>query len=330
MPVIEAAIANRIEREIAPVLKTMYTGTKWNASSTQTTFPFAATFANPSTSNYQGAAATPQGLLPFSYSPACSPAGDARCTSSSYHTWSATLTKTSGTGNLWAGFGPDCSESGGYVTCTGYYQNGSLTARFDDALSNMGNALRNYTASHTVQVWTILYDGWGWDSWQEVTGATTLNRQFNSNGSLSFRVSSIPLRWAWGTSYGYYYIYARRPEPSDHSLLSSASTGAGATGWFVRNEWYRLTYYAIAPSYAPGGSLACTTGTNCLTVTNLTPAGAQRSLLILAGRAIGTQTRHNSTLGNYLDGTNATNNYVKQSVSSVSKFNDRFVVVDSN
>lgn len=329
MPVIEAAIANRIEREIAPLLKTAYSGTKWNASSAQTTYPFAAAFADPTASNFQGSAATTQGLLPFSYSPACSPAGDARCTSSSFHSWGTpTLTKTGGTGNLWAGFGPDCAVSGALITCTGYYQTNSLTVRFDDPLGNMGNALRDFPlANHTVRVWTILFDGWSWDSWVEVTGSLVLSRRFNSNASLSFLASSIPLRWSWGTNYGYYYIEAQRPAPTDHALLSSSDP---TTGWFVRNEWYRLLYYTLAPNYAPGGSLACTTGTSCLTVTNLTPAGAQRSLLILAGRSVNGTARPNSTLANYLEGGNETSNYVKKAVSSSSKYNDRFVVVDSN
>ena len=327
MPGIEAAIADRINREIAPVLKTLYTGTKWNAAAGQTAFPFAATFANPTTSNFQGTAATTQGLLPFSYSPTCSPAGDARCTSSTYHTWgTSTVTKTAGSGSLWGG--PSCSVSGAYETCTGYYQSNSLTARFDAPLGNMGNALRDFNvANHTVQVWTILWNGSAWDSWVEVTGSTSLSRQFNSDGSLSFRVNSIPLRWSGGTAYGYYYIYAQRPVPTDHTLLSSTNS---TTGWFVRNEWYRLVYYTVASGYAPGGSLSCTTGSNCLSVTNLTPTGAQRAMLILAGRSVNGTTRPSSTLANYLEGGNATSNYVKQSVSMASKFNDRIVVIDSN
>ena len=327
MPGIEAAIADRINREIAPVLKTMYTGTKWNASATQTAFPFAAPFGNPSTSNFQGAAATTQGLLPFSYSPTCSPAGDARCTSSTYHTWgTSTVTKTAGSGSLWGG--PSCSVSGVYNTCTGYYQSSSLTARFDDPLGNMGNALRDFPlGNHTAQVWTTLWNGISWDGWVEVTSSTTLSRQFNSDGSLSFRVNNIPLRWSGGTVYGYYYITAQRPVPTDHTLLSSTDP---TTGWFVRNEWYRLVYYTIASNYAPGGSLSCTTGTNCLSVTNLAPSGAQRAMLILAGRSVNGTTRPSSTLANYLDGGNATGNYVKQTVSVASRFNDRIVVIDSN
>ena len=329
LPGLEAAVAERIERDIAPALKSAYSGTKWNASSTQTTYPFAAPFDNPSTASYQGTAATTYGLLPFSYSPTCSPAGDARCTSSTYHTWgTSTVTKTGGGGSLW--LGPDCSVSGAYVTCTGYYQGSSLTARFDDPLGNMGNALRDFPlANHTARVWTILYDGWSWDSWVEVSGSTTLSRQFNSDGSLSFRVNNIPLRWSWGTNYGYYYIEAQRPVPTDHALLSSSDP---TTGWFVRNEWYRLVYYATAPNYAPGGTLACATGTSCLSVANLTtpPLGSVRSMLILAGRSVNGTARPSSTLANYLDGTNATNNYVKQSVSASTRYNDRFVVIDNN
>jgi hypothetical protein len=334
LPGIEAAIASRIEKEIAPVLKSMYSGTKWNASAGQAVLPFAAPFADPSASNYQGAAATAAGLLPFSYSPACSPAGDARCTASTYHAWnSSTVSKTAGSGSLW--IGPDCTVSGAYVTCTGYYNGGSLTASFDDRLSNMGNALRTFTeTNHTVRVWTILYDGWSWGSWvEQSSGSLSKSRRFNSNASLSFLVGGLDLRWAWGTDYGYYYIEAQRPAVSDHALLSSTDP---TTGWFVRNEWYRLAYYAVASNYAPGGSLSCTTGSTCLTVTNLAPAGAQRAILILAGRSINGTARPSSALANYLESGNATSSYIKlpatvsSSVPAAQRFNDRIVVVDTN
>jgi len=330
LPGVEGAVANRIEREIAPVLKTLYTGTKWNASAGQTTFPFAAPFANPTTSSFQGVAGTTQGLLPFSYSPACSPVGDPRCTASTFHSWGTpTMAKTGGGGNLW--IGPDCtadSPAVNYVTCTGYYQSSSLTASFDDPLGNMANALRDFPlANHTVRVWTILYDGWSWDSWVEVTGSVTRSRRFNSSGSLSFRVTNIPLRWAWGTSYGYYYIEAQRPVPTNHALLDANDP---TTGWFVRNEWYRLLYYGIAPSYAAGGTLACTTGTNCLAIANVTPAGGQRAMLILAGRSVNATARPSATLGNYLEGGNATGSFVRLPVSNATRFNDRVVIVDTN
>lgn len=336
MPGIEAAIANRVEREIVPVLKSAYTGTQWNASSGQTVYPFAAPFGNPTTASYQGSAspATTQGLLPFSYSPTCSPVGDARCTSSTYHAWnSSTMSKTAGSGSLW--IGPSCSVSGAYVTCTGYYNGSSLTASFDDRLSNVGNALRTFDVTdHTVRVWTILYDGWSWDSWVEQSSASlTRSRRFNSDASLSFLVSGISLRWSWGTDYGYYYIEAQRPTLSDHALLDKNDS---TTGWFVRNEWYRLFYYAVAPGFAPGGAGSCTTGGTCLSVANVSPAGGQQAFLILAGKSVNGSARPSSTLANYLEGGNASGSFVRQPVSAgnaiaaAQRFNDRVVVVSSN
>ena len=349
IPGIEAAVANRIEREIVPLLKSAYTGTKWNASAGQTVLPFAAPFTDPGTSPFQGSAspATTAGLLPFSYSPTCSPAGDARCTSSSFHSWSTpSVSKTSGSGSLW--IGPNCSVSGAYVTCTGYYQVDSLTANFDDQLGNMATALRDFTlTNHTARVWTILYNGSSWDGWVEVSSSTVLSRRFNSNGALSFMVGNIPLRWAGGTAYGYYYIEAQRPTVSDHVLLSSSDT---ITGWFVRNEWYRLLYYAIAPDHAPGGSLSCTTGGTCLSVANgdptrpITPTNGQRAILIFAGSGVAGQASPRVARSDYFEYGNATGTGTlafpferqplrRSAVVNVTlklPFNDRVIVIDSN
>ena len=65
LPAIEAAIAHRIEREIVPVLKSVYASAAWGASATNPVFPYAAPFSDPATSNYRGAAGTFRGLLPF-------------------------------------------------------------------------------------------------------------------------------------------------------------------------------------------------------------------------------------------------------------------------
>jgi hypothetical protein len=339
MPGIEAAIANRIEREIAPALKGVYAGTKWNASASSTVYPFAAPFGDPGTSDFRGSAlpATPKGLLPFSYSPPCSPAGDARCTSSTFHAWGTpTLSKVSGSGSLY--LSPSCSVSGSLITCEGWYQSGSLQASFDDPVSNVANALRDFNlADHTVTVSTNLcaspcpVASPVWDGYQIET--STRSRRFNSNGSLSFVVDT-PFRWASGKTWGYYYIQAQRPAITDHALLSAST--ASSTGWFARNEWYRLAYYAIAPNYAAGGTLSCTTGTTCLSVVNVTPAGAQRAILILAGRSINGTTRPSATLANYLEFGNATGAFERQPVSTAvaaalkKPFNDRIVVVDTN
>jgi hypothetical protein len=125
----------------------------------------------------------------------------------------------------------------------------------------------------------------------------------------------------------------------DHPLLDSTNA---TWGWFVRNEWYRLLYYAVSRQEtafalpAPLGGPACTTGVNCLSVANVTPANAQRSILILAGRSINGSARPSGTLSDYLEFGNATSAFERQTISKAvdaslkRPFNDRVVVIDSN
>src|SRR6185503_19218127 len=84
LPGIEAAVASRFERQFAPQIRTAYSTGSWPANPA---LPFAATFADPSTAAFKGAAATFSGLLPASFSEtssgsgvACNPAtAGARC-----------------------------------------------------------------------------------------------------------------------------------------------------------------------------------------------------------------------------------------------------------
>ena len=69
---------------------------------------------------------------------------------------------------------------------------------------------------------------------------------------------------------------------------------------------------------------------NCISVTNVTPSGGQRAILILAGRSIDGSTRPSPTLSHYLEFGNALAAYEKRTVSRVNAFNDRVVVVDTN
>jgi hypothetical protein len=100
---------------------------------------------------------------------------------------------------------------------------------------------------------------------------------------------------------------------TDHALLSTTDA---TTGWFARNEWFRQTYYVVAAGYTVATlPPSCTTGVNCLTVANVTPAGAQRAILILAGRSINGNARPSSTLADYLEFGNRTGNYERQTVT---------------
>src|SRR5205814_739115 len=88
MPGLEAAIANRIEREIVPQLKAIYNSTTWasNLSATNPVYPYPAfPFANPNvTASFQGSAASCsgsvcRGLLPVIFTN--NPGASTICTS---------------------------------------------------------------------------------------------------------------------------------------------------------------------------------------------------------------------------------------------------------
>lgn len=330
LPALEAAIAQRMEREIAPRLKTVYANTdgitKWGTSRTSSsppTYPFATPFADPDLSTYQGAASTREGLLPFSYSD-CTPGTDPRCTTA-FHSWSATVAKISGT----ATYTPDTcgtATSPYSYMCTGWWNspNPGDTAqmKYDDRLGNVGSALRTFTLADYVSA--ARYYNYQTGTWTSVTPTRT--RTFNSDGSFSFVLTyTFPYVNGWG----YFEFKSSRPTFSDHALLSSTDA---TTGWFVRNEWYKLTYYAVAQGYTGTSTPSCTTSSSCITVDNVAPSGAQRAILLLAGRSVNGAARPSSTLGDYLESGNATGAYERQPVSRVigAAFNDRVVVVDSN
>jgi hypothetical protein len=110
------------------------------------------------------------------------------------------------------------------------------------------------------------------------------------------------------------------------------------TGWFIKNEWYRQTYYAVAPGYLPGGSSTCSAGSTCLTVNNMSATtypttNDKRAVLIFAGRAL-SGSHPTTSIANYLEGTNQspangifTN--VDGTKNSAATFNDRLIVVSS-
>src|SRR5204863_3696238 len=88
VPLIEAAIADRFAKEIAPLIKKAYsnsaTGTPW---ATSTVLPFAATFASPAfvpaaggATNYRGQSGQLQGLPPLTYAFTASPGSASACT----------------------------------------------------------------------------------------------------------------------------------------------------------------------------------------------------------------------------------------------------------
>jgi hypothetical protein len=356
MPAIEAAIANRIQREIVPLLPTVFATSTWapNISAANPLFPFAAPFTNPTTSNYQGTVGLTAGLLPFNQTVGCNPATDPRCTTTMI-AWSSGTPPAAYDGG---GYGyiqtQSCSwQSGGNVAeCQGeYHENSSfpwmpgMRIEMSVTLNNVAMGLRtlDITNAMTVEARNAFPDPW------LTQPGVTHTKTLNPNGSMTFTFgATLPNidSMGWDTYAEYRIRFDRSNLFGDHALLSSTDP---ATGWFVRNEWYRLLYYAAASGHTATGLPAapsCTTGGTCLSVANgdptrpITPVGGQRAILILAGSRVAGQTRPSAMPGDYFEFGNGDETgaferqFIKKSavVNAALKipFNDRIVVVQCN
>src|SRR5882672_9259116 len=85
--------------------------------------------------------------------------------------------------------------------------------------------------------------------------------------------------------------------------LTNASTTPPNIDWFISNQWYRQTYYAVAPEWASGGAGNCTANP-CLTVNNLPGPNNKQAILIFAGRAMDGQIHPSANPKDYLEGAN--------------------------
>jgi hypothetical protein len=118
---------------------------------------------------------------------------------------------------------------------------------------------------------------------------------------------------------------------ADHPILSSTDA---TYGWFVRNKWHEVSYYAVASGIAPSGARSCATSTTCLQVTYHPNDGKQRGLIVIAGRRLAGQTRPPAAVSDLLEGTNADGDVtfaLRSATLIVNRtFNDRIAVIDSN
>lgn len=330
LPAIEAAIAKRIEREMVPLLNTVYADSfSFGTTASNPAYPFAAPFADPTTSAYMGQAGLTQGLLPANYHSSSCPGGDPRCTSSTVSWGSPSLTINAGPGYFPSS--TSCYVSGSTAYCEGYYRSGAMTLTMAYPANNITTGMR--TVSNLGSLWGFV-QSWRWDGWSWIylgAQSATLSRSLASNGALNLNTRvTLPSVPDWG----YFFIYANRLSSSDFGDHAFLDTTDADRAWFWRNEWYRFLYYALAPNHAPGGTLSCTSGSTCLTVTNLAAdPDKQRVVLALVGRGLTalSQTRPSGSLQNYLD--SAENRdldslFVQSPVNRT--FNDRFISVAKN
>jgi hypothetical protein len=331
MPAIEAGIADRIAREILPALKAVYTPATWGftGSSPVTAnpvLPFAAPFANPGsgtgTSDYRGVSGTYAGLLPFNQTQGCTEStSDPRCTTATTGGTAFLVFSKSGTDTAISGSGSvrtssTCTWVSTVYVCTGEYLAPSIAVMASVTVTNVAMGLRAIDPSKITC--TAVDDVGNGIPVQNVACSSSVVLQ--PDGSAIITVSTVALpdisSSGWGT-YANYKINIDRAAIGDHALLSSTDS---TTGWFVRNEWYRLVYYTVAASNTAlrlPAERSCTSAGDCPTVTAGTGTTSTSALLVLAGRSINGRARPSSTLADYFEFGNAKGSFERQSVTAV-------------
>ncbi|MBI4291490.1 MAG: hypothetical protein HY661_08435 [Betaproteobacteria bacterium] len=341
--VVENMVASRLQSAVATFINSYFA--IWNA------YPFPGTFTDPDAFDKVGTAGVTAGLLPVT-------------DSKNKFTWVAsgagvpTITVTGGGGavqfsTFFFSPSPRCTNSTptqlicdlryrynwdtrpalATVHVTARVANiGRTFATFPDPSSgNMGRlawshfvANNNYftnTEPAGTHVMTLL-------PYLNSDGTQTLTYSFPLTYQDSFSTRTVRLNSVGGMDF---------LSPPFVSALTSEGYG---NDWFVRNEWFKLLQYAVSPDYLPRDSAVPPTCTapNCLTVSNLPipPANNDKAVvLVLAGRAIGTQDRSSSAARsqpfNYFESPNCctlppANNTFRQDARSLT-FNDRVIVV---
>jgi hypothetical protein len=354
MPAIEAAIANRIEREIVPALNGMYTTATFGISGSNPVYPYAAVFNAPnpgSTNLYQGTVGNYSGLLPM-FQTVCASAQLPCSTTLLVFSKSSNDTFT---GNGGIHTQATCSWSGSTYVCSGQYDkaaSGTNTTIISLHLrvTNVALGLRKLDASQVTC--TAVDDVGNGIAQQTVTCAPSAVLQSDGSVLLTITTATMPdvVNSGWGT-YADYTFNVGRAVLGNHALVDTTDA---TVGWFARNEWFRQTYYAVSPAYATGNSSSptllrlpptCTTGAtgvaanDCLSIANLPSTytlNAQRAVLILGGRTLNGNSRPSAARADYFESGNATGAYTRMTVSAsaaipaAQRFNDRVVVIGSN
>jgi hypothetical protein len=300
MPLIEASVADRFRRNVAPLLRSAYSNSDAASGNGNPSWPdapllpFAATLAgDPALSSFKGVAvaspALSHGLLPLTYSTdpatgvACDPApplpapADPRCDPAfiSWQTvaaappaaWPA-VTVTNGT--LVPGF-TNCNASSTLVTCTFRASYSvfapNITVTVTHRANNVGGALRQFNTNVAI--------GGG----MQAAGRTAAGAAFNADGSANLSITGtmpvpagadllgdllcnlLGLIAQLLNNCGNYTVTVPIGLMVDHPLIQD-SAATNPQHWFLRNRWHHVSYYAVSPDSAPGGAGAC--AANCL------------------------------------------------------------------
>jgi hypothetical protein len=340
LPVIESAVAARLAREFGPSMRYCGTGA-WPACDASAKFPFAATFVDPSASNFLGVLNNRGGLPPLSFSAAgpcvpagsfcsppasCDPAADNRCVPNlvTYQT-NPTVIQTPGGGATLRNY--DCSASTTTtISCTLNASHSIFTAAanrwfeftIDITSNNVGLALRDINAA-------VQMTGVDTAATNPPLGYSVSSAALNADGSATVRVAGRVTTAGGGFLGGlldsvcgldlFSALFQALNNCNGHVITipfmwvdEPMLYATNATlAWFYRNNWHQNMYYAVSQDNAPSGDGACS-GATCLTANGTLTAGTNRALLVVPGRALPLvgQARPPAVLTDWLEGVNAT------------------------
>jgi hypothetical protein len=268
-------VEKRVARVLRPVLNQYFAD--WGR------YPFAATFTNPTSSDFKGVAPTQTGLLPLT-------------TDSTFITWNTGDSTVDVSGGITLNGPASCAVvPGNILDCSVPILVALLgqTVTVSAVANNVGNAfLVDPVLESNVQY----------------SGLTGVPAQFNR----SLNVAGQGVIRAVGTTPGLVLlsmVHIKVPLPTLNASLIPA--------WITANNWARVTYYGASPAMAPAGGGSCTaavdpcittppapTTDGCLSICNRSSAIVSNNvnaLIIMTGGALAGQTRPSSTLSDYLD-----------------------------
>jgi len=295
MTAVEPIVAARLERDIKPHVAAYFTG--WGSMGYPFPAPFPAGVGSPdpgpgrAQSEYKGDTTMTNGLMPLTRE-----AGWV-----AWLTSSVTVSNIPGAGTGDTSFSWTCSAStSALVSCRIDYNTGSSDRPAIQLRATLRRAGRSFVKP-VVQGDKVMTDKNGtpidWSGSSPLFSPTVTNTlQSSGDGTVTFRGR---LRNGNSTEGR---VFIQVPVPGYAAISDSADATAG---WFIANEWFRQTYYAVARDYLPSG-IGC-----CITASNLppgyAPANNKRAILVLSGRQInGTPPRPSANLGDYFEGVNAT------------------------
>ena len=354
LPLIEGAVADRLQKEFGTQMKAAYYGGLWTTTPVGSTgvLPFAAPFSDPTISDFKGGLGTLQGLPPLNHAftdssgsapVACALAGDNLCDPGFVAWQSATITRTAG-GQLGS---YNCAVAGtpSVMTCTIYtydllLPNNSMTFDLTLRASNVGMALRQINSAVTINGLDNAYNApMGYSA---TAGASVINNDGSASIVLSARIPQggggplAPLinplcgllSQLLGLGCFRHTVTIPMALLSDHPLVDPANS---SYSWFRRNRWHEVAYYAIAAGMAPDS--AARSCNPCLNVTYHPDNGKPRAIMLLAGGKIGAQIRPPTMVSHLFEDANAVGVSpftLRAPALPARTFNDHIAVLDAN